>query len=1602
MALKQKSRYELKEIIGRGGMGVVYKAYDRAMKRYVALKTLLDFTDSYALQLFEKECEGLASLIHPNIIEIFDSGQMEEEGTNKPFLVMPLLPGLTLEQLIRSSSSRLTLQRCLDMFCQTCRGLQAAHERGIIHRDLKPSNIFVMDDDSVKIIDFGVAHRVAHSNSVGRKGTPFYMAPEQISGKALTPASDIFSAAVTFYEALTHRRPFDRASESEVEEAVLQVVPPPVHDFNPEVPLPLSQAIHKAMAKNPLHRFRSAREFSDVLQKAFRGEPIEIFNSERIRPRLVQARELLEKGDNDFAAEIVAELKSEGHLDKGIEELSQRIEQSVVQRRVAQLLQTARSRLDEREYQIAYQKAAEALQLEPRNTDALALQARIEAKQTDADVDKWLSIARTHADNKAFGPAREAIQRLLERRPREPRATQLLGEIDRMEQAYKRSREEKERLYSAAMEAERNGDISSALSRIARVIELDKTIPDTARTAFYQRAYDRIRSEHDSVKNAWNEAKRLSEAGRFPEALAVCNENLASNPHDTAFKALKVDIEEKQRQQMSARIAEIDRRVESEPDLERRVNILEEAVRENPGEAHFERALQNARDKLDTVSTIVARARSCEDHAQFSEALAQWEILQRIYPRFPGLSVELDRVTRKRDKSRRNEAHDRWVEQIEQALEGADSQRALDLCHMAQQEFPADQELVQLERMARQQLDRRGRAKELVDSGKAACERGDLAAGLPLLREGFQLDTSNEQARHLLAENLVEQGRLLINSDPERAREYFRETFEIDPTHPLATNLVRLLDDQGKEQVYERAIAEIRTMEAEEHFREALEATSEAIKRYGKDNRLQRLEDNLRRKLDTSRKRHLGQMLELERQIDSSHHLDPERRQQYVRTVDNYLTNFKDDEEFKMVGENLRRRLQTVAVEEEPPGSLPEIEPQEETPDEPRREGNGHSNYSTPADRAPKPPSNWRGYLVAAAVVLVLGAAFCGVKLLSPKIPGRKPLTPVPMVTRPIKCLQEGTELFLNGSLLGTCSPLYTATKQDQSSLTVEARKPGYRSAKQQIDFTRNLDRQPIPISLVPEDPVFRIVGSGSVSVDDNQPVEVKDGQPQLTLRPGDHTVRVQMNRSSQISFKVHVEANGLPALSAISAREIAPLLVSNFGTATKLYGSAATPIPVRKDGELIGNLTSSGLELTTPAIGATTITTGDGKDLKTRSVESGPGRSLTAQLEADPSLGTLIVNVNEEGATVSLLVRDKEYRRAQVVNGKAVFPNIRARSYAVQCIKDQFEPAPAQTAVVTKGETQTLSLSIQKATKPAVASSLVIQSAAGILVRIDGGAPITAPPDGRIVRSEISPGSHKIEASNGARYLPWSGSVAVNSGEKADVQIPRLQLAPGGVVVAKRPAESTVVYRKAGENTSQKVSENRITLPEGQYTFIGSAPGYEDDTAEVTVRAGEYRAVELTLPRKTNAWPEGAWTLVDSWYLHKGNILSGPQVPADIQFQALLSDAGFMLGKKHRLVFVTDYLNAENHIQFELTDGHVTGFVVQEGHRTKVIDKDVPKVSAYFVRIESHSDHIALRIGGENVGVISQSDLAGLSGGRFGFIGNKEVRMVNFEWKRP
>ncbi len=847
---KLKDRYEIRQVLGQGGMGVVYRAFDTVVKREVALKTLRDALNRTSLQLFYKECDVLASMSHPNIVEIFDIGEFEEDGVSKPYFVMSLLRGVSLDKLIAGSSQRLTVERTVDIISQACRGLHAAHERGLIHRDLKPSNLFVMEDDSVKIIDFGLAHMVESGSSTGQKGTLLYMAPEQIEMKPLSPQTDIYAIGVTAYEALTRRLPWERGTMAEVARAILHSIPPPASELNPQVSQLVSRVIHKAISKQPFHRFASAREFGDTLQKALRNEPIEMFDAARIRPRVERALRAFEQGDYQFATEILSELEAEGHFDPDMTRLRRQIDNASRRKQIMQLIESARRRMEEEEYPLALQKIQEVLQLEPDNADALALRKQVERGSHQRQIDEWIKLARQHLDSYRFDHARQALQNVLQQDSRHSRALELLAGLSRREDEYRREYQEKEELYRAAMADYHKGELSSALGKLQRVLELDRRAPDASSPgsgATYQNLYNQVRSEHDAIQNSYAQARQHLADRNFAKALKICEDFLNTHPGHALFQALLFEVQENQRRELSSYIAEVDKRVEAEADLERRVGILREATERFPEEGHFQRSLKLVRDKRDLVNSIVTKATLHEERSEFTEALGQWEILRTIHSQYPGLDFEVERVVKRRNQQGRERNKERWVQRIDHQVETGDYARAAELLTEAFAEFPEDAELTGLEKVIRQGLAAREEAQALLAEGQRLCPEGKFEEGAAALRQACRLDPRDPIARTALTGALAERARDLMDEDFNAAETLLAEALELDANHVLARSLRTLVDDRKREKFIDECIAQARELQAAGDIDGALACVERGLASYPNSTRLAQLRGTFQR-----------------------------------------------------------------------------------------------------------------------------------------------------------------------------------------------------------------------------------------------------------------------------------------------------------------------------------------------------------------------------------------------------------------------------------------------------------------------------------------------------------------------------------------------------------------------------------------------------------------------------------------------------------------------------------------------------------------------------------------------------------------------------------
>ncbi len=926
---KLAGRYEVREVLGQGGMGLVYRAYDTVIRREVAVKTILDIPDPASLQLFYKECDVLASMSHPNIVEIFDIGEFEEDGKKKPYFVMPLLPGTTLETFIRKASHRLTVERTVEIISQTCRGLQAAHERGLVHRDIKPSNVFVMEDDSVKIIDFGVAHMADTNSTRAQKGTLLYMSPEQIEMKPLSALSDIFSLSVVCYEALTGRQPFQYARADEIVEAIRKRVPPPASEINPSVGQSVGRVVHKGMAKQPWHRFSSAREFGDALNKALRNEPIEFFDPSRTRPRLERVSKALETGDYQFAGEILGELEAEGHIDDSISGLRHQLDTTVRRKTITQLLEGAKARFEEEEDPLALQKLQEILQMEPDNAQALSLKSQIENRRSDKQIENWYRLARQHIDNHAYPHAREALQNVLQLRPKESRALQLIAEVGRQEQEYNKLRQEKTQIHRAAMEAWQKGDVSSALSKLAVVLDLDRRAPDASspeRGDTYQSFYNEVRSEHDAMNAAYAEARRYLGEHNFGKALANCEAYLSKYPSNAIFQALKYDIEEQQRQELSAFVATIDRQAEAEADLDKRVNILKEALEQHPGESHFERALRLVRDKRDLVNSIVARAHHHEEEGAYGDALNDWEILRTIYAQYPGLKFEVERLQKRRDQQSRIESKTKLVEQIDACLHSSEYGRALDLLEQGKTEFPNDAELTELEKLANDGVQRSAEAHRLMSEGQELCAQNRADEGIKLLQDAYELDEHNALTRAVLSNALVEQARLIAETNWQKADRLAQQAIELNPGHPLAKTVRTLISDQKREQIVSECLSQARKLQATGDMAAALASIEEVLAAYPREARLIQIQETLQRELQTQRRQARRRDLEELRRmgLEAETLPDDKTKQALGELVQALASRHLEDEEVLSSANGLLQKLNVATVQGTSKASSPQ------------------------------------------------------------------------------------------------------------------------------------------------------------------------------------------------------------------------------------------------------------------------------------------------------------------------------------------------------------------------------------------------------------------------------------------------------------------------------------------------------------------------------------------------------------------------------------------------------------------------------------------------------------------------------------------------------
>lgn len=1593
-----KSRYELREVLGRGGMGVVYRALDTLMRREVALKTVLDVQSQAARDLFYREWGTQAGITHPNIAEIYDIGEMEVEGENRPYFVMPLLAGCTLSDLIRSSSERLTIERAANLISQVARGLQAAHDRGLIHRDLKPSNVYVLEDDSVKIIDFGIAHTEAKTQTSIR-GTLSYMAPELLQMKPASAASDIYALGVVAYETLTGRRPFQGASDTELTHAILNQIPPNVADLNPAVPLNLARAVHKALAKQAWHRFSTARDFGETMLRACRGEPIAIFDPAKIQPRIERASKAFEQGEYDVATEILNELESEGCAEQDITMLRRQVEQARRRIIVQQLLESARRFMREEEFPLALRKVQEALDLDAENRDAQALKNEVEKQRRARKIEEWAQLAKSHLENNAFEHARSAIQSLLELRPGEPNAVALLAEIDRRARDFEGVRKEKTKLVHDAREAWQRGEVTAALSNLQKWMSLDQQAPDTdaERVGTIQKFFNQVRGEQDAIKNSYERARQMLVEGDFVEAIAICKQYLAKYPGHALFQALLFDVEERQRQTLSALIAETDRRVEAEPDLDRRVAILQAAAEQHPDETHFQRALKLARDKRDLVAGVVSRARLNEDEQRFSEALEQWNLLKTIHPAFPGLDYEMDRVRARRETQARGESRAQWVSKIDKAVEAGQLERAAAAAQQALLEFPSDAELEELSKLVEKRRVSLAEAMALLAESqeKAAANHADEA--LDLLRKAYAKEPQNPAIRVAYVDGCAQRAREIAETDPDGATKLLNEILQVDPGHTLAINIRAMRADKEREEFVSWCTAQARKLQANGDVEGAIVIVQQGLGRFPNDVRLNQLHSTLQRASEATMSRTPPVM-------PPPPTPTPKTPAPKTPTAQPAASGG---------GPSAPATPPAPRTPATPKAPIPPATPQQPAPvpsaarpaeaaakpefapappilpAHPAQPVSQPSGPRVPPLNAPKSVSRGARYAaIAGAGIILLGS------IATLLWRGRNSAPAAVQVD--IRTNPAGARIFVNKEQKGL-SNLTLQLEPGQYQAVAEME--GYQPATATLDVVKGKPAA-LDLTLQVYKPMVKVWSEVQI---DTAVLESRDMTPAAQgeyvleqLDDGAFSLRLTGGKS-ETTASLLLGARNQPSLAAPpSAKDVVAVFVCVYGERAVVYSTLA-PSRAGIDGQPAREIPVEGVSFQSVAPGSHNLAFDDGTAVRTLPLQTTGGPAVFAFVlgKTDPGKGSIMVLAGEDGAGVTI---NGYPHYLKTKKGATRLVGLKPGVYKLVVSKDGFESPPPQDVEVKAGEETTVQFQLKAVARMA---TLRLRGGAGAQVYIDGTLAGSVAGDGTF-SIQMAPGEHTIELRRGtakSRVLTHS----FQPGAAFDVPESELSLQqPNGTLRLNiTPADATLTIRRSGDaEGAARPMSNPASLAPGEYTISASAPGYASAVITLQVSPGSSTEMPILLRQVGAAKQQAgavsqtmgieafdnpaAWISDNGWMVRRG----GRYVTYRPGRTAGVFTFEVELRKGKRVQWFAGLTDTRNYALFRLEKRQLIRLSVIDG-KTKELAK-LPLPASDEFRITVAADRIVheVRSGGAWVAVDTWTDPGrDHTNGKFGFI---------------
>jgi eukaryotic-like serine/threonine-protein kinase len=535
--LKRIGKYEVIDLLGRGGMGLVYRAFDRQLNREVAIKTVTEgFTgDQEMLQRFYREAAKTGALKHPNIVIVYDLG--EQDGF--PYIVMEYLSGDPLDRLIQSQQPQPIAYK-LKIIEQVCYALGYAHRNDVVHRDVKPGNIIVQPDGIVKLLDFGIARQEKTDGHLTRTGhvigTVQYMAPERLKGESFDGRSDIFSVGVVMFQLLTGQLPF--TGDYSIVQKILAEKQPSLRQFLEHYPVALDDILDRALAKNPKDRYETADEMAAEVSSVAHE-----LKKEQVAEWIERAERLVKDEQYTTAREVLLQLLKLDSQYTRARQLIAQVQQSLILRQraeqVRQLCEQAQAAASDRRYDEAIADLQEASNLDPSNSELAELLETVRQKKRRRQlVEGYLQQADVARDRGDLESAEAVIAKALEVDGEDSRVRAAHVALARLLEEAARQKKAKQLLESARKEIG-GRHFTTAIEMLAEVEHIDPSNPDlftlqaAARSGREQEQRRRILEQ---LQNEVSLASTIEELNHVSQLVEQAIERMPTEPILMKFK----------------------------------------------------------------------------------------------------------------------------------------------------------------------------------------------------------------------------------------------------------------------------------------------------------------------------------------------------------------------------------------------------------------------------------------------------------------------------------------------------------------------------------------------------------------------------------------------------------------------------------------------------------------------------------------------------------------------------------------------------------------------------------------------------------------------------------------------------------------------------------------------------------------------------------------------------------------------------------------------------------------------------------------------------------------------------------------------------------